>query len=451
MFSKKILTYIKHGGHSVFQGSVAPVCTSSSNNLNVDAKWIRSISCIIQGVPDITFLHREIRLPFGTELSDNDVEQSVQECLGANRNKYGNALWHEFFQEDTNQGTQHRVFISFLESEELHTASPEADMRMPLESAALALATRFQEETGESDFQIILSCEKHLFSILFLGGSPYHLLRILSEDRKYAVDRLKKHAEYGLSAASKSRSLRIFLLPPSDDWLHSSLAQDPLWEPERVNPEAVFHGFAGPERKEDKGTMLFRYGLFLAGNDPDLVRHDRASQKEKGRIADIRDAFRLKKALLVSGILSLAVIAFFGWKLWHASVELRDIKDRAAAYQEPLAAISLYRQQKQQLIDTLQGLRPLWHLPVPWHRVFHTIISALPEQSGMDAFLVEKTRDGTLELRFKAWMKDWDRVATLQDRLNTSPLFSEVTLSDQKKNLKKGTVHFHVSCKVERF
>ena len=214
---KRVSTHIRDEGFAVFKQSKDPgLQTFSFDNPKVDNKWIRRISSVIEGTARSTYLHREIRLPYGSELTDDDVEQSLVESIGAKREKYGRALWHEFFQEDTSQGTQHRVFISFSNREP--SLSSFRDISLPLETAVLALSAKLQEKRGDADFQLILSLKGCIFSMLYIGNSPFHLLRIDSDEVPENIGRLMKHAEFGLSVIPKSKLLRcmfalLFIFP----------------------------------------------------------------------------------------------------------------------------------------------------------------------------------------------------------------------------------------------
>ena len=59
---------------------------------------------------------------------------------------------------------------------------------------------------------------------------------------------------------------------------------------------------------------------------------------------------------------------------------------------------------------------------------------------------MNKQASGDLELSFRAWVKDWNRVQDIQKNLLATGYFKTVSLSEQKKDLASGVVVFHITC-----
>ena len=78
------------------------------------------------------------------------------------------------------------------------------------------------------------------------------------------------------------------------------------------------------------------------------------------------------------------------------------------------------------------------------------IAASLPEQAGIDGLTVGRKPDGSLEMSFRAWVRDWNQVQAIQKKLEAGKLFSGISLSEQRKDLTTGVVIFHVTGKVER-
>jgi hypothetical protein len=108
------------------------------------------------------------------------------------------------------------------------------------------------------------------------------------------------------------------------------------------------------------------------------------------------------------------------------------------------------RKEKAGIERSLQGIRPVWNLPVDWRAVFSDLSAALPKEAGIDGLAVTRRADNELELSFRAWVKDWDQVQKIQRRLSDAPTFASVSLSEQRKDLSTGVVIFHVTCLLER-
>jgi hypothetical protein len=83
-----------------------------------------------------------------------------------------------------------------------------------------------------------------------------------------------------------------------------------------------------------------------------------------------------------------------------------------------------------------------------WVRLFHR--GGAAERAGIDGLTVRRKPDGSLEMTFRAWVRDWNQVQAIQKSLSAGKRFSGITLSEQRKDLSTGVVVFHVTGKVER-
>ncbi|MFC1584988.1 hypothetical protein ACFL5V_05530 [Fibrobacterota bacterium] len=452
MLNKKTSTHIADAGYAVFRAGKEPeLLELSSASIATNDKWLRGIPCVIEGLRNVTCLHREISLPFGAVLTHEAVEQNLKECLGQKRNRFGKALWHTYFQEDTKQGTRHRVFISLTDKEQRH-ANFRSDLSLPVETAVLALAARAGQKTGEQNFQFIMAWRETVFSVLYMGGSPYHLLKVQAPDSEQTLERLKAHTRYLLSGSDRAKPLKVIVFAGEGCELAPAMGRQPDWDVMEASLDLPDAG--SPSSGEGERKALYRLmhcGLALAARNPDLILHDRNTPDERLMVTNVRDLSLLVRTTAAAILLILSVTAVFGFKLYSHRNTLHDIKSRAASHEQSLNIIEGKKTERNGLADSLNLFRPLWNRPVAWHKVLGAINRALPEKSGMDGFVVEENRDGAISLQFRTWVSEWDSVTAVQKKLESSPLLSGVALSQQQKKMKKDRVVFHVTALVERF
>jgi hypothetical protein len=439
MWQHKCLTHIPGHGIAVFKFGAEPVLSHFAPEPAVPhVQWIKNHDITVECISNCEYLHLDIRVPYGTELTDRNVEQSLLDVLGSRRAAYGPSCWHEFFREDTKQGTSYRVFITLGNKNE---SQWNADFSLPAETAVLALAGRAVKLFGKTHCQLFYKLPQGLYSVLLINHSPFHLLRLTEGKPAEVCARLKKHALFGISAAHKIKKMPLAILPASDDEFSKCLGGDAFWE---ILPAVT---------PSQKSHSLLHKGLALAAGDMDLIRHSRTLPEVKYKNSGVRGQNRLIKTGLATGLLCLLILSVYIFRFKAAENRLSEIESLAAVHKPVLTAIQRQRQRQQALVDSLQSFKPIWLLPTPWHKVFQTIDYAMPSHSGIDGFSVQTLPNGKKSLQFKAWVRasDWDSVSVVQHRLEKSPLLVFVKLSEQRHNLARNIVDFHVSCQLERY
>lgn len=376
-------------------------------------------------------------------MDDSQVDNALAESLGPRKDRYGRVGWHLQFVEDTNLGSNHRVFVDLRDGKDGGPSRPGMDAALPLEVAVEALAEAVQARTGEQSFQLLIGGPGECFSALYAGGSPFHVLRVPEPPGDKAAERLARHREFAQSQG-KGSAFRTFLAPG-----------DPLASLEpvrRLGPETVSLDLrpAGEGGAGEDPVLYLHYGLALAASRREYAAHNRVDAGGRLRNDSVRGRFRFMVAMGASLLFCLLVAGGFALSTHLTVKETARLSAQAAGYRTQVEAIRALRIENARIKDSLAALRPLWNRPMRWHRVFADLSAALPAQAGLDGLSVKRNPDGAMNLSFRAWVKDWDDVRGIERRLESSPFLGAVSISEQRKDMATGAVVFHVSCRMER-
>jgi hypothetical protein len=278
-------------------------------------------------------------------------------------------------------------------------------------------------EKGEANFQLLYGGKEFCYSLLYLAGSPFHVLRMAEGAGPKTVARLKRHREFA-GGRSGIGGLRVFL--------HKG---DPLWDV--------------PEAKELKPeAFTLHLGLAGAARQRDFASHNRVPSEARRRNESIRTRFRFYLALTASAVAAALAAGAFGVAIRVSERQAGELRAQASAYQAQVDAIRALRVRKARLEASIADLRPIWRGQIDWNAAFADLAKALPKEAGIDGFTVVRGPNGELELSFKAWVRDWDQVQAIQKRLVAGGRFTSVSLSEQRKDLPTGVVVFHVTAKM---
>jgi hypothetical protein len=430
----------------------------SSEELAVDGGWINKTGLVAEGLAEQPYIHLDIRTPFGETVGDRQVEEALAESLGPRRDRYRIGGWHIQFVEDTNLGSNHRVFVDLVDESAPAKGLDGMDAGLSLELAVEALGELVAAEKGEANFQLLYGSDRFCYSLLFLNGSPFHVLRVGGGAGAKAAARLRRHREFAGGLARNGAGLRTFLAQG-----------DPLWEGAAVKElraeildlsgasengqggkTDAKAGSAVPAPASGKAGTLLHLGLAHAARQRDLAAHNRVAAEQRRRNESIRTRFRLILALAATGALCALIAGTFWAAIRVSHSELRTLTAQASAYQAQVDSIHALRVEKAQLENAVSDLRPIWHAPMDWSAVMGAIAAALPREAGIDGLAVNRQPDGSLEMSFRAWVRDWNQVQAIQKKLAESKLFTGIALSEQRKDLATGVVIFHVTAKLER-
>jgi hypothetical protein len=398
---------------------------------------------VAEGLRAQPYIHLDIRTPFGESVDDRQVDNALAESLGPRKDRYDRVGWHLQYVEDTNLGSNHRVFVDLRDGKDGAPPRPGMDAALPLEVAVEALAEAVQTKTGEQNFQLLVGGPGECFSALYAGGSPFHVLRVPGTPGEKTAERLARHREFAHSQG-KGSVFRTFLAPG-----------DPLaaLEPvRRLGPETVSLQLrpAGEAGAGEDPILYLHYGLALAASRREYAAHNRVDSGLRLRNDSVRGRFRFMVAMGASLLFCILVAGGFALATRLTLEETGRLSAQAASYRTQVEAIRALRIENARIKDSLAGLRPLWNRPVRWHRVFADLSGALPQQAGIDGLAVKREPDGSMSLSFRAWVKDWDHVRGIERELAASPYLRDVSISEQRKDMATGAVVFHVSCRMER-
>lgn len=434
-------THIRGQGHAVFQlrDNHLELRRRSDEDVPVDRPWITATGLIAEGLTGQPYLHLDIRTPFGETVGETQVENALSESLGPRKDKYRLGGWHIQFVEDTNLGSNHRIFVDLIDAGPQTPVMGGMDAGLSLEVAMEALGELAMAEKGENTFQLLVGGKHSCYSLLYLNGSPFHVLRVEEGAGPKSALRLRRHREFLLAQGKVAgSSLKTFLS-----------AGDPLLECESIlelRPETVSFGV---EKGMEKVPLL-HLGLAHAARQKDLLAHNRVGETDRSRNGGIRSRHRFFQALGATLAFCLLVAMVFLAAIHHRQSQLQSLKVAASAYEQQVKAIRALRHEKASIEGDLEGLRPVWNRPLDWTSLYSGLAAAMPRESGIDGLTVARRPDGDLELSFRAWVRDWDQVQVIQRKLAATHPFASVSLSEQRKDLTTGVVIFHVTCRLER-
>lgn len=420
----------------------------SPEDAAINNAWITRTRLVAEGLGAQPYIHLDIRTPFGESVDDSQVESALAESLGHAKDRFAKGGWHIQFVEDTNLGSNHRVFVDLKETDRSAAALGGMDAAIPLEVAVEALGEALMAKLAEPTFQLLVGGPAQCFSALYVNGSPFHVLRIPQGAGEKAASRLARHRDFAQSQG-KGTAFRTFLCPG-----------DALADCEairKLGPEFVDLGLKLPEGDRDNtgpakadSQLYLHLGLALAAGRRELAEHNRVIDEGRQRNEGIRGRARFGMAVLGTALGCLLVVGAFALAIRLANGQAAKLEAQAAAYQSQVEAIRALRAEKSDLAASLNTLKPLWRGAVPWGEVFADLSAAMPVQSGIDGLQVDANGDGSQTLSFRAWVKDWDAVRGIERKLIDSRFLEAVSISEQRKDLASGAVVFHVSCKVER-
>lgn len=407
----------------------------SAEEPEVDGNWINRTGLVAEGLAAQPYVHLDIRTPFGETVDERQVLEALAEALGPKRDRYRLGGWHVQFVEDTNLGSNHRVFADLIDTARAVPSRPGMDAGLSLELAMEALGEMLAAGKGAADFQLLYGGRDFCYSLLYLNGAPFHLLRVPEGPGPKAAARLRRHREFA-TGRNGGGPLRVFL--HKDD----PLRQAP--EIAALKPEA-FALAGAPEG----GEGLLHLGLARAARQRDFASHNRVPTEARRRNASIRTRFRFYLALAASALAAALAGGAFALAIRVSENQAAGLRAQAAVYQSQVDAIRALRVRKARLESSIADLKPLWRGPLDWNAVLAALAKALPKEAGIDGLAANRLPDGGMELSFKAWVRDWDQVQAIQKRLLAGGAFASVSLSEQRKDLQTGVVLFHVTARLE--
>lgn len=316
------------------------------------------------------------------------------------------------------------------------------DAGLPLEVAAEALGELLFQKRGEPNFQLLLGGPRFCYSLLYVNGSPFHVLRVPEGAGEKAALRLIRHRDFAAQGKNGS-GLKTYL--PAGDPLAEIRAVQAL-KPETAD-------FGTPLAAPGNGAvtpLCLHLGLAHAAAQREFADHNRVPDEQRRRNAAVRSRFAFSVSVAAVTFACLLVAGGLWLGIRHTQGQLQALKAKAATYQAQVDAIRAARRKKAALENSLVDMRALWAAPVAWEEVFAQLASALPKEAGIDGLAVNRGADGSLSLSFRAWVRDWDQVQAIEKRLTATGRFTGVSMSEQRKDLATGVVVFHVTCKVER-
>jgi Tfp pilus assembly protein PilN len=456
--SHLVSTHIRGLGHALFhvRENGLEFRSRSGEDRPVDKTWINKTGLVAEGLASQPYLHLDIRTPFGETVGDHQVQDAVAESLGPRRDRFHIAGWHIQFVEDTNLGSNHRVFVDLSDAASPSNGLDGMDSGLSLELAIEALGELVASEKGETSFQLLFGTNLFCYSLLYLNGSPFHVLRVGEGAGPKAAAQLRRHREFATGLGrTAGAALKTYLAKGDPLWDGAAVKElraEPLEFARALGDvKGSASGLsADPDGKDGRHAWLLHLGLAQAARQKDFAAHNRVGPDQRRRNESIRTRFRFILAMAATTVCCLLVAGVYWISSRVTQSQLAALKAQASVYQSQVDSIRSLRMKKRSLEASLADLRPIWHQPMDWSQVMGSIAASLPEEAGIDGLTVSRKPDGSLEMSFRAWVRDWNQVQAIQKKLADGKHFSGISLSEQRKDLTTGVVIFHVTGKVER-
>ncbi len=327
------------------------------------------------------------------------------------------------------------------------------DGQYPLELAIEAYGEKIFADKGEANFQFLFRENNFAYSLLFLNGAPFHILKIslgsLKNDQDFEK-RILQHREFALNQGKLGQTaLKLFYQGEIE--LQNLLllqALKPIHLPPLGNSDE--NKIAKSTSPSLGGKSTLHYGLALVAHQAQYQGHNQSAQEEKNSNYLVRTRFQFLK--IFAGIFVLCLLILSGLFLSNFLLQNKINKLNASyqVFQNQVEKIRDLRKEKKQIEISVTNLSPVWNLPINWSEVFQGLAKALPHEAGMDGISATLRPDGKISLSFRAWVKDWNQVQGIEKMLSHTHPFSNIILSEQRKESTSGTVVFQVSALLER-
>jgi hypothetical protein len=406
----------------------------------------------IVGEPAGPFLHLDIRTPFGESVTQDLVESALAEALGPAKKQYHLRAWHVLHFEDIHVGTNHRIWVDLADttaSERPHSNS--ADGIYPLPVALEALGEVIAGAEGQPHFQMVIPKGNDVWSLLYLNAQPFHLLRVTGTPQEIS-ERLIEHHRYLLAQKRQAPESVCFYVPEGDSSLREADKDSEwvfrTWNSIFENHEGLLPGWKSPSSEKSAFTVIdaaWHAGILKAAQRDDFSDHNRAPFSQRRMRENLR---RLKVVgircawVLFFGAMGYAAFYFEGKE---ARAHYEDIRKAASTHASAVQNLGQLRLKRESVRDSLQALSVLAHSPINLARLARLVSETLPPQSAMDAWMLKPGTNGSA-FHFRAFVPQWESVAPFQEALMATQLFSNVELTDQRKDPDQNRIYFQAVC-----
>ena len=344
------------------------------------------------------------------------------------------AGWHVQFVEDTNLGFNDRVFADLIDLSGSPAAQTGMDAGYSPWSCHGGFGRSRRDREGRDQFPTPVSAagEYLLFPPLLERG---HRSMCCGYPMGGAEGDRPAYAASGFRSLAVRRRRKLARLPPQRRSLLGGAGnggKNPRPSRSRSAPEG--------------GDALLHLGLARAAGQRDFASHNRVPADERWRNGSIRTRFRFYLAMAVSALICALTAGGFVMAIRIFDGQAADLRARlppirakwmpSGDYGSESAPGSLPGRSSSALARAYRLERDVG------------VGESAPQGGGDRWFTVVRLADGGSEISFKAWVRDWDQVQSIQKRLSASGRFTSITLSEQRKDLQTGVVLFHVTARM---
>jgi len=446
-------------------------------------------------------LHRDLTLPYGESLTFEDVENHLEDWLGRTRSQFETLSFHSYSQDDTQQGTLHRLLI---------TLGPKSDPPKPQETqnnaakisepqqnlvstnhqaheglyhpglAVLALAELLHTHVHIPNFHFCLFDQGELYSLVYKLHLPAHLLCLHLGNPEPA----ETHSSPLASNLPNShpdpsqKKLQTALYPQLNQRLKKQLRSIISQE----GPVPLFTVFTPTARKcsprEEIDPLIYTWGqpdpdcwaihttppeilprqasqnplaagLALAHQHPELSKHNLASPQARYKARNKRESRFFIQSCLFSLLVFVVLFGRGKLILLSTSNQLKKVENQLG----PLVRVAQSIETRQKAYSSnkvlLDSLQHVWRGPQNWQANLSLLQNALPPKAQLEGLLVQSEEPGIWKWQFRLLVDKWEDFQVLEKNLNQNNQFKNINMSNQSRDESKNRFSAIITCNTQ--
>lgn len=431
LFLSKNFCVLLENQHPVcFGNGIGNTCIQVQN---LENKIWKSLPVQIADSPSSELLHCDITLPYDTDLTSENVEGHLSDILGKNREQYHDVHYHVYYQEDTQQGTLHRVLITLAKKNGALTETPVEGL-YHAGIGVLAFAEKLQQHTREENFQLLIQNNQTIYSLIYRANLPYHLL-VLPIHKSIDWERLGKQLLFSFEQASQ---IPLYSSHHIDSPIPLPNA-DQMWAPKTLPFKLLgIH----------PNTQLLAIGLIWAHHHPELSIHNLANSSSIHAAKALRHRRFFAQAVTISTCLIMLVVASMQLLIYWQSSRLKQIKLDLGPFAK--VAESIHDEQMVLHTDNIQldSLKPVWKGVQNWGAMLSQLENALPAESAIEGLMVRRTSLGNWEWQFRLLVSHWEDFGKAERNLLATQKFQQIHINQQVRDEYRNRFSALVTCKT---
>jgi hypothetical protein len=424
-------------GHTQLHENQKPISRKPSEKIRLGCHRIHSVS-------GVKILHLDIRTPFGEDVSEAQVETSLQQALGPHRESYTLRGWHVLRIEDTHVGSLHRVIASLDDGDESPKIGPLVDHRLPLELGIIGIGYSIANSFKGRPWQLLFCFGDKGYSVLFRGEEACHIKALPwpdSADSEWqdSPQLLLNHLSMLGDAENEWTTIPRVLLTQSE-WVKPSYATSETWR----NLDS-FLPIVKNSHHDSRVALAIGFSHLLEHRD--VLAHDRVGLAEVGALRQKR---LLRSCLWSTGLSALASLLIWVVLMYSQHTAERThqaLLANAAGHRLQVENLASLRNQLIAKRDSLTQLGNLAIEPYPTSLVLHGLAAA-SVHGGVSGLQLRREATGELDLKIRAWTASWELVDGFRHAISVIPEAQMPEITEQRKESGQGKVSFDIGVRI---